>query len=100
MLFSQLSKRMMDKKFRDKVTDTLQLLEQNGGKVAADVLKSLYFLNQQALLSFVDVHLVVKLVWGSILLCSLTFTYIMSNYTAPVSCVSGDPCFLYRTDIA
>ena len=53
---------MMDKKFRDKVTDTLQLLEQNGGKVAADVLKSLYFLNQQVLLSFVDLHLVVKLV--------------------------------------
>ena len=62
MLFSQLSKRMMDKKFRDKVTDTLQLLEQNGGKVAADILKSLYFLNQQVLLSFVDLRLVVKAV--------------------------------------
>ena len=30
----------MDKKYRDKVTDTLQLLEQNGGKVAANCLYS------------------------------------------------------------
>ncbi|KAK7109054.1 PACRG-like protein [Littorina saxatilis] len=34
-----LSKRMMDKKYRDKVTDTLQLLEQNGGKEVLPVIK-------------------------------------------------------------
>lgn len=30
----QVSKRMMDKKFRDKITTALQTFEQNGGKVS------------------------------------------------------------------
>ncbi|XP_076434633.1 PACRG-like protein [Babylonia areolata] len=39
-LLMALSKRMMDKKYRDRVTDTLQLLEQNGGKEVLPVIKA------------------------------------------------------------
>lgn len=39
-LLIALSKRMMDKKYRDKVTDTLQLLEKNGGREVLPVIKS------------------------------------------------------------
>lgn len=38
-LLMALSKRMMDKKYRDRVTDALQLLEQNGGKEVLPVIK-------------------------------------------------------------
>lgn len=38
-LLMALSKRMMDKKYRDRVTDTLQLLEQNGGREVLPVIK-------------------------------------------------------------
>lgn len=34
----QLSKRTMDKKYKDKVTESLQCLEQNGGKVSGVLL--------------------------------------------------------------
>ncbi|KAK7482056.1 hypothetical protein BaRGS_00026748 [Batillaria attramentaria] len=38
-LLMALSKRMMDKKYRDRVTDALQHLEQNGGKEVLPVIK-------------------------------------------------------------
>ncbi|CAC5380791.1 PACRG-like protein [Mytilus coruscus] len=39
-LLVPVSKRMMDKKFRDKITTALQTFEQNGGKEALPVIKS------------------------------------------------------------
>lgn len=39
-LLVPVSKRMMDKKFRDKITTALQTLEQNGGKDALPIIKS------------------------------------------------------------
>lgn len=39
-LLMALSKRMMDKKYRDRVTETLQRLEQNGGKEVLPVIKA------------------------------------------------------------
>lgn len=39
-LLVPVSKRMMDKKFRDKITTALQSLEQNGGKEALPIIKS------------------------------------------------------------
>ncbi|KAJ8317582.1 hypothetical protein KUTeg_005486 [Tegillarca granosa] len=39
-LSDAISKKMMDKKYRDRVTDALQRLEQNGGKDALPVIKA------------------------------------------------------------
>jgi hypothetical protein len=34
----QVSKRMMDKKYKDRITEAVQRLEQNGGKVSDTIL--------------------------------------------------------------
>ena len=78
----QLSKRMMDKKYRDKVTDTLQLLEQNGGKVSANFLYSLWgFFNQQLLLCRFSL---LTCIWLLNLLDEQSFSVHLQTYTVLV----------------